>query len=213
MRILSGLLVAVVFLGLVTSPAAAQDDDWQNKWYWGAQGGAYLYSTPTLSNEMAFEVGGHWLITAERVGLHMGLAQVMYPDNSTSVTPEGDAVNFSSGRRLLADILVFPMDGALQIFAGGGFMINYISDAAPAETFTTPQGLQAALENIDDVSTKAFFTVTGGAQWRFGRWAVFGSYQFTPSGRDFLISSTQHAITGGIRYALTAANQDVTTNR
>ena len=196
MRILSGLLVAVVLLGLVTSPAAAQDESWQNKWYWGAQSGVYFFSTPTQSNDIAIDVGGHWLITAERAGLHLALTQVMYPDNSTSLTPEGDAVNFSSGRRLQADIFVFPMDGALQIYVGGGFMINYISDAAPAETFATPQGLQAALQNIDDVSTKAFFTVTGGAQWRLGRWAMFGSYQFTPSERDFLISTTQHAITG-----------------
>ena len=59
MRRLSGFLFAVVLLGFLTTSAAAQDDEWQNKWYWGAQAGAYLFSTPTLSNEMAFEMGGH----------------------------------------------------------------------------------------------------------------------------------------------------------
>jgi hypothetical protein len=217
MRRLSGFLVAVVFLGLFTTPAAAQDDAWQNKWYWGAQAGTYFYSTNLLSNEMAIEVGGHWLITAERVGLHMGLSQVFYGSNTTAAIPDGTAtgqtVSFESGRRLLAEMYAFPMTGPLQIYAGGGFLINYVSDANPVGTFASPQQEQAVIQAIDEVSTKAFFTVTGGAQWRVGRWAVFGTYQFVPEGRDFLISSTQHSITGGLRYALAASNQDVTTNR
>jgi len=212
MRRLSGFIFAIVFLGLFTTSAAAQDDEWQNKWYWGAQAGAYFFSTPTLSNEMAYEVGGHWLITAERIGLHMGLSQLFF-DNATSMTTSGQAVSFTRGRRLLAEMYAFPMTGQLQVYAGGGFLINYISDAIPEGTFATTQAEQAALQAIDEENTKAFFTVTGGAQWRFGRWAVFGTYQFTPSGRDFLISSTQHSITGGLRYALAASNQSVTTNR
>jgi hypothetical protein len=216
MRRLSGFLVTVLFLGLFTTAAAAQDDDWQNKWYWGAQAGAYFYSTPTVDNELAFEVGGHWLITAERIGLHMGLSQLFF-DNATSAIPDGSAsgltVNFTRGRRLQAEVYAFPLDGPLQAYAGGGFLINYISDALPAGTFGSTQAEQAALAAIDEVSTKAFFTITGGAQWRMGRWAAFGTYQFTPSGRDFLISSTQHAISGGLRYALTSSNQDVTTSR
>jgi hypothetical protein len=216
MRKLSGFLVAVVSLGFFATPAAAQDDEWRNKWYWGAQTGVYFFSTPTVDNEMAFEVGGHWLITAEKIGLHMGLSQLFF-DNATSAIPDGTAtgltVDFTRGRRLQAEIYAFPMDGPLQIYAGGGFLINYISDAAPTGTLASAQAEQAALEAIDDVSTKAFFTITGGAQWRMGRWAVFGTYQFTPSGRDFLISSTQHGLYGGIRYALTASNQDVTTSR
>jgi hypothetical protein len=217
MRRLSGFLVAVVFLGLITTPAAAQDDGWQNMWYWGAQAGAHFYSTNIQSNEMAIEVGGHWLITAERVGLHMGLSQVFYGENTTAAIPDGtitgQTVTFETGRRLQAEIYAFPVTGPLQIYAGGGFLINYISNALPVGTFTTAQAEQSAIEAIDELSTKAFFTVSGGAQWRFGRWAVFGTYQFTPEGRDFLISSTQHTFTGGLRYALAAASQNVTTNR
>lgn len=217
MRRLSGFIFAVVFLGLFTTSAAAQDDEWQNKWYWGAQAGAYLYSTPTQSNNSAFEVGGHWLITAERIGLHMGLAQVFFGDNATSAVADGTltgrTVSFTSGRRLQAEVYAFPMTGPLQVYAGGGFLINYVSDAIPEGTFASAQAEQAALRAIDEVSTKAFFTVSAGTQWRFGRWAVFGTYQFVPEGRNFLISSTQHAITGGLRYALAAANQHVTTSR
>jgi hypothetical protein len=165
---------------------------------------------------MAFEVGGHWLITAERIGLHMGLSQLFF-DDATSAIPDGSAtglaVNFTRGRRLQAEVYAFPMDGPLQVYAGGGFLINYISDAVPTGTFASTQAEQAALEAIDEVNTKAFFTITGGAQWHMGRWALFGTYQFTPSGRDFLISSTQHSISGGLRYALAASNQDVTTSR
>ena len=126
------------------------------------------------------------------------MGQIMFGDNATSAVPDGtvtgQTVSFTSGRRLQAEVYAFPMDGPLQIYAGGGFLINYISDALPEGTFASAQAEQAVLEIIDDVSTKAFFTVSGGAQWRLGRWAVFGTYQFTPEGRDFLISSTQHAI-------------------
>jgi hypothetical protein len=214
---MSGLLIAVAFLVHHAAPAAAQQDEWKNKWYWGVQAGTYIYSTNTQSNEMALEVGGHWLITAERVGLHLGLAQLLFGDNATAAIPDGTVagrtVSFTSGRRLQAELYAFPTDGALQIYAGGGFMINYISDAIPEGTFATAQAEQTAMETIDNRTTKAFFVVSGGAQWRLGRWAVFGTYQFIPEGRDFLISSTQHSITGGIRYALAAAHQDVTTNR
>ena len=216
MRRLSGFLTAVVLLGLFTNPAAAQDDEWQNKWYWGAQAGAYIYSTNLQSNDMAYEVGGHWLITSERVGLHMGLAQIFF-DNATAAIADGTAtgqtVTWETGRRLQAEAYAFPMTGKLQMYAGGGFLINYISNAQPVGTFASPQAEQAILSAIDEVSTKAFFTVSAGAQYRMGRWAAFGTYQFIPEGRDFLISSTQHAITGGLRYALTASSQNVTTNR
>jgi hypothetical protein len=212
MRRMSGFLIAVVLLGFLATSATAQDDEWQNKWYWGAQAGAYFFSTPSMSNEMAFEMGGHWLITAERVGLHMGLSQLFF-DNATSITTTGQTVTFTRGRRLQAEVYAFPMTGALQVYGGGGFLINYISDALPEGTPASPQAAQAALQMIDEENTKAFFTISGGAQWRFGRWAAFGTYQFTPSGRDFLITSTQHSLTAGLRFALAPANQDVTTNR
>jgi hypothetical protein len=217
MRRLSGFLVAVVFLGFITTPAAAQDDEWQNKWYWGVQAGAFLFSTPTMSNEMAIEVGGHWLITAERVGLHIAYSEVLFDDNTTSAIPDGTAtgllVNLSTGRRLQAELYAYPMLGPLQLFAGGGFHIHYLPNAQPVGTFASSQAEQTALQAIDAASTKAFFVFTGGLQWRLGRWALSGTYQFIPSARDFLLTGTQNSIALGLRYALVEASESITTNR
>ena len=106
---------------------------------------------------MAFEMGGHWLITAERVGLHMGLSQLFF-DNATSIINDGSAtgqtVTFTRGRRLQAEVYAFPMTGALQVYGGGGFLINYISDALPEGTFASAQAEQAALQTIDEANKK-----------------------------------------------------------
>jgi len=221
MRRLSGFLIAVVFLSVFTTATAAQEDEWQNKWYWGAQAGVFLYSplvaTGESSMQSAWEVGGHWLITRERVGFHLALAQVLYGNDATASiadgTVVGQTISFTTGQRLQAELYAIPLDGKLQVYAGGGFLINHVTDAVPVGTFATPQLAQSIQQEIDDLSTKAFFTISGGVQYRMGRLAVFGTYQFIPEGRDFLIASTQHAITGGLRYALTASNQDVTTDR
>ena len=219
MRRLSGVTLAVVILGSHVSPGVAQDDTWQNKWYWGAQAGAYIYSTPSQSSQAALEVGAHWLITARQVGLYIGLDQVFFGSTATSAIADASAtgglrtVDFTSGRRVQAELYAFPMSGTLQVYGGGGFAVNMVTDALPQGTFASSQQEQAALRQLDAVTTKAFFVLSGGAQWRMGRWAVFATYHLMPEAREFLISSEQHVIRGGIRYALTAASQDVTTAR
>ncbi len=70
---------------------------------------------------------------------------------------------------------------------------------------------QAAVNAIDDASTKAFAVFSAGAQWRNGRWAFFGQYQYTPPAGDFLITQETHTVMGGIRFALTSAREDVST--
>ena len=62
MRRLSGVLLAVVFLALTSAPASAQDQrSFQNQWYWGAQGGYYLFRTPAGGDTWykGYSVGGH----------------------------------------------------------------------------------------------------------------------------------------------------------
>lgn len=219
MRRLSGALLAAVVSAALATPASAQDDSWMNKWYWGAQVGTFIFSTPTVSNATAFDVGGHWLITGERVGLHLSLDQIFFSSSSTSAISDATAPNgvrtvgFTSGRRLQGELYAIPSSGALQIFAGGGLAIHQVTDAAAQGTFASPIEQDAVTRLIDDVSTKAFFVVSAGAQWRWGKWAAFGKYQFMPEGRDFLISSEQHAITGGLRYILANSNEDITTER
>jgi len=214
------LLAALGLTALSATPAAAQADAWQRKWFWGAQGGVFLYQTPTTTKrEMAITAGGHWLITSKRSALLIGFDQVMFPDSSTSqiadpIVPSGlRQVNFTSGRRIQAMLYAIPSDGVLQVMLGGGFAIQQISNATPAGPFLTLAELTNANVIVANQDTRAFFVVSGGFQLRKGRWALFANYQFMPPAKNFLISSGQHAMMAGLRFALTTAHEDVTTER
>lgn len=214
MRRLSGILVAAVLLSVTAGPALAQADAWQRKWYWGAQSGVFFYSTPTNSTDAAVGIGAHWLITGRRSGLYVALDQFFYPGGSTSQVADGTApggfraVSFESGRRLQANLLAIPSDGTFQFYIGGGIAINQITDATAQGT--TNQAIQ---ETVEERATRAFAIGTAGFQLRMGGWAIYGQYQYSPSSKNFLITSEQHALTGGIRVILGSSHEDVTTER
>lgn len=219
MRRLPEVFLSIVLLGLAITPASAQDDSWKNKWYWGAQAGAFLYSTPTVNDKIAFDIGAHWLITRDRVALNIAVDQLFFENNSTSSiqdgsTPSGSrTVTFSKGRRVQAELLIIPTSGRLQVMAGGGFAIHQITDATAQGTFASQAQQNAAARIVDDQDTKAFVVFSGGAQYRFGRWAAFAKYQYMPQANEFLISSETHALTGGLRFALTGSSEEISTKR
>ena len=219
MRRLPEVFLSIVLLGLATTPASAQDDSWKNKWYWGAQAGGFLYSTPTVNDQVAFDIGGHWLITRERVALNIAVDQLFFEDNTTSSIPDGTAasgsriVTFSKGRRVQAELYAIPTSGRIQVMLGGGFAIHQITDAAAQGTFTSLAQQNAVARIVAEQDTKAFVVFSGGAQYRFGRFAAFAKYQFMPQADDFLISSETHALTGGLRYALTSSSEEISTKR
>ncbi len=218
MRKLSGALLVLATLAMFASPAAAQDDAWRNRWIWGGQTGLFFFQTPTQDWEGAFEFGGHWLITRDFVGLHLGFDQIIFADGTSSAvlnsaSPQGfNVVQFDNAQRLQASLYALPMQGQFQLLLGGGLAIHKISDAQPIDAQTVLE-LENALRAIAEFDTKAFAIVSGGAQWSIGRWAIFGNYQFMPGSDSFLITSDQHAITGGLRFSLTGASQEVGTRK
>ena len=207
MRYRHGIMLAALLLAAQTIPAAAQDRSWQKKWYWGAQGGAYLFSSG--GDQVGFSAGGHWFITAGRSALYLAYDQLFFDAIPNQQLDTGQLVSFSSGNRIQATVYAIPTDGKLQIFLGGGFAIHQITDAELVGTSTGPD-----LEDLDAADTKAFLVLSGGVQTRFlNRWALFGQYQFMPSADDFIIRSHQHAFTVGLRYQLTHSEEVVTTER
>jgi len=208
MRNQSGIFLVALLLAAQTVPATAQDRSWQKKWYWGAQGGAYLFKAGG-GDQTGFSAGGHWFITAGRSALYLAFDQLFF-DNVTNVQiSTGQSVSFTSGQRLQATVYAVPTDGKLQVFLGGGFAIHRITDAQPATPFSTLD-----LSAVESAATKAFLVLSGGIQARFlERWALFGQYQFMPASNDFVISSQQHAVNVGLRYALTHAEEIVSTQR
>lgn len=208
MRNRHGIILAAVILAAQTVPAAAQDRSWQKKWYWGAQGGAYLFSAD--GNKAGFSAGGHWFITAGRSALYLAYDQLFFDTIGGVTLSTGQAVQFGSGNRMQATVYAVPTDGQIQVFLGGGFAIHRITDAEATSPVATQQDRNA----VDQAATKAFLVLSVGAQARFqSRWAVFGQYQFMPASDDFVIRSQQHAFNVGLRYSLTHSEEVVTTER
>ena len=208
MRYRHGILLAALLLAAQTIPAAAQDRSWQNKWYWGAQGGAYLFSAG--GNKVGFSAGGHWFITAGRSALYLAFDQLYFEQVNNQQINTGQLVNFRSAQRLQATVYAVPTDGKIQVFLGGGFAIHRITDAQPTGLVISALD-RAAVENA---ATKAFLVLSAGVQSRFlNRWALFGQYQFMPASDDFLIRSQQHGFNFGLRYQLTHAEEVVTAER
>ncbi len=221
MRRSSGFLMALgIALGqlvVLTAPAQAQDDLWRNRWIWGGQTGLFFYQTPTQNWEAAVEFGGHWLITRDRVALHLGFDQIFFSNATSAVvnsasTNGTNVVEFDSGQRIQAGLYALPIRGHFQLLLGGGVAIHRISDAQPIDAIT-PLELENAFSAISEVDTKAFPIISGGAQWTFGRIALFGNYQFMPGTDNFLITSDQHALTGGLRISLTGSAEEIGTKR
>lgn len=210
-------------LVMLAGSAAAQEDAWQHRWFWGAQGGLMRFQTPTASEwQDAITVGGHWLITSTHSALYAAFDHVIFKDSTSSAVVDPSSptgirnIEFTNGRRIQALLYVFPTDGFIQPYLGGGFGINQLTDAFPTggvTAFNTSQEYENILRVIDETSTKAFPIFSGGLQVRFGRLALFGQAQYMPLGRDYLISSAQYVGSVGLRYAVTSSREEVTTRR
>jgi len=222
MRGTTGLLGAIVFFTAGVAPVAAQQPQaWQRKWFWGAQSGAFIYKVPGSTGvQVALDAGAHWLITGKRSAMFVAFDQLIFKSNTRSLVFDGSGatgfrtVTFSGARRLQVALYAVPTDKKLQIYAGGGLAIHQITNATALGPFATSQEASTAANAVAKVDTKAFAVISGGVQYRFReRWAVYGHYQLMPSSKNFLISSTQQAITGGVRFALTTSHEDVSTAR
>jgi hypothetical protein len=123
-------------------------------------------------------------------------------------------VDFTTGRRIQAILYAIPTDAVIQPMLGGGFAIQQLTDARPRGPFTTLAEQTNAETLVANQDTKAFAIMSAGFQMRLmRRWAIYANYQYIPGGKDFLLTGEQHHLTAGIRYALTTAHEDVTTQR
>jgi len=195
----------------------------QYQWYWGAQGGAFVYKTNVQPYYYDPIVGGHWLITARRTALYVAYEQAIFltdanavmidPNSSgSSVGPGFRDVTFHDMRRIMFGILAFPAQKVIEPFAGGGFalmqVLNPVVDCSSCATLS--EAVEAA-DRAHDASSKAFFWVMGGLQINYStKLNVFAHYLLTSSAAGFLIESNTHTIQGGIRYSLGTSKEGIT---
>ena len=204
----------------------AQQDAWQHRWFWGGQAGLLRFQTCTVAAgctwQEALTVGGHWLVTTNHSALYAAYDHVFFTDNTNADVVDASSttglrtIEFTKGRRVQALLYVFPTGGFWQPYFGGGFGIHQLTDAFPlggAAAFSTPQAFENMLRVVDETSTKAFPIFSGGVQLRLSRLAVFGQVQYLPTGRNYLIASSQYIGQVGMRYALTSSREEVTTRR
>jgi hypothetical protein len=213
------ILAALGLLAATASPVLGQSDAWQRKWFWGAHGAAMMYESPAGEREFAFGGGGHWLVTGKRSALYIGFDQFIFPDSSNALIPDITVpsgvrlVDFSQGRRIQAMLYAIPMDSKIQLMLGGGFSINQVTNAEPQGPFANLAEQANAEDIVAQRATRAFATFGAGVQYRMGRLAVFAQYNFMPSSSTFILSGEQQALTAGFRFSLTAAHEEVTTQK
>ncbi len=199
------------------APLAAQTFDWQYRWYWGAKGGMLGYSLPSFGQVFAPQLGGEWVITARRSALYVGVSQTLTAEVDPAVPLNNQTgtfeMAFDNFRRLQIGVVVFPTNGTIQPYVGGGFVIETLTNTR--FTGASSPGTTAEQNALADASSGGFAFVTAGIQIRMGRkMALFAQYQTSPQGRDFLLAGSSHSLEGGIRYAfLPAREDDVTTRR
>jgi len=213
MRIRNKVFAATIVGAFAAAPADAQSNDqfWRETWFWGVQAGAMVFQAGGTT-EAGMAIGGHWFITAGRSALNLAFDQLFFTSSQTSIGAQ--PVTFSRAQRVSATVYAMPSTTGLQVYLGGGFALEHVTNSSAPGTFPTPQQQTAFLEQVDAVATKAFAILGGGVQWRWaGKWVVFGQYQFQPSTNDFLIGSAQHVIQGGFRYGLTGSKEAVTGSR
>jgi hypothetical protein len=161
----------------------------QYQWYWGAQGGAFVYKTNAQPLYYDPIIGGHWLITARRTALYVAYEQAVFltdanavlldPNSSaSSVGPGFRDVTFHDMRRIMFGVLAFPTQKIIEPFAGGGFaLMQVLNPTVDCSSCTTLSELVEAADRAHDASSKAFFWLMGGLQVNYStKLNVFAQY-------------------------------------
>jgi hypothetical protein len=193
------------------------------QWYWGAQGGGFVYKTNTQPYYYDPIVGGHWLITARRTALYVAYEQAVFLTDANAVIfdPGSTSCSIGSGpcrdvtfhdvRRLMFGVLAFPAQKVIEPFVGGGFalmqVLNPVVDCPGCDQGQFSQ----ADDRAADAASKAFFWLMGGLQINYStKLNVFAHYLLTSAASGFLIDGNTHTLQGGIRYSLGTSKEGIT---
>jgi len=206
------LAIAALLVLASAAPLAAQIQDWQNQWYWGAKGGIVSYTLPSGTVNQP-QVGAEWMITAKRTALYAAYSSTLKKSGDTFTTDNGTSVPavYDALQRIQIAILVLPWNGPIQPYAGGGFVIETLSNAQVNSA--TPTTTQTTF--VQQNSSGGFALAMVGLQIRVGKLAVFGQAQFSPQGRGFMLQNGSSSFEAGVRYAFLGSREsgDISTER
>ncbi len=212
------LLGTALLLTIGARPLSAQRIlDWQNRWYWGAKGGTLMYSLPSLGNVVVPQVGAEWLITARRVAFYIGYSSTFQAEQDTfaikGLSGTNNGVAFDAFRRIQIGALAMIGDKPWQPYIGIGFVIHSLSNARSAPPSAQPPS-QTASDAIRAAASGGFLQMMGGVQLRFAKkGALFGQFQYSAQGQDFLLAGGASSFEVGLRWAFLPSKENDPTRR
>lgn len=204
MRSFRMFFAAFAALLIVPALAGAQARrGFADSWFWGAKGGLASFSTATVDDKVAPLVGAEWLITRQRFGLYIAFDETFFDETSSVSDSQGGSfgVEVKNLRRFTAAGLVFPkVYESIRPYAGLGFSLNFIGEAAPTDSFSEPSDEDFVRGEIEDRKDRASFLAIVGAQSQFGSVSPFLQASYQPSHINFLLSGrAAYFLEAGVR--------------
>jgi hypothetical protein len=213
MRLLR-VLAAASAAALLAQPSAAQAGrQFKDAWFWGAKGGALVYSSNySTDNAVAPLAGIDWMITRTYGGLYVTVDQAFFSTQGafTEVGPSGlrpRVVDLNNLQRISAAIVGFPMQSpSLHPYVGLGMGMNRIGSVGSTAPFDNANQLNAAADSVQEKRVSFAPFVMAGAQKRLSMFSVFVQGTGTFLHNDFFLHNPrpkfgiQYTLEGGIRY-------------
>jgi hypothetical protein len=214
MRLLRVLAAATGFAALLGQTSAAQEGrQFKDAWFWGAKGGALVYSSNyNTTTGVAPSAGIDWLITRTRGGLYVSADYSFFSTQGSfkevGATGFSDRVVDLKGlQRISLAALAFPLQTpTFHPYAGIGFGMNRISSVAAVGSFSNASQLNAAGDSVQTKRLTFAPFVMAGLQKRLPMFSVFvqGDAAFLQNGyflhNPHPTTGLQVAVQGGVRY-------------
>ncbi len=213
MRLLR-VLAAASAAALLAQPSAAQAGrQFKDAWFWGAKGGALVYSTNyDTDNAVAPMAGIDWMITRTYGGLYVSFDQAFFSAQGafTEVGATGlqaRVVDLNSLQRISAAIVGFPMQSpSLHPYVALGMGMNRIGSVSSTAPFDNQAQLYAAADSVQSKRVAFAPFVMVGAQKRLPTFSVFAQGTGTFLHNDFFLHNPrpkfgiQYTLEAGVRY-------------
>jgi hypothetical protein len=208
----AGLACAALLPAVVAAQTVPQKvRSFTDSWYWGAKGGVSMFGA-AAEDISAPTVGGEWMITRTRIAMYVSVEQSFFDTQGLVFDPTstGSAriVDIKDSRRYNLQLFAFPKQyGSFRPYAGLGFALLMIRDAAPEGTFTSPGSQDSVYASVDDRSSRTTPVFTLGGQYDFQRAALFVQASTMATRNRFLINgkANTYLLEAGLRYNLVDA--------
>ena len=229
MRIPSRALPLLAVIAVAAAPSvlaqAARSDagsvaeirDNRFKWFFGAQGGAMMFETPSQTQTGVPAFGAHLAIVSRRAGLMVGVDEAFGSSEATGFIDSNSggiarSMTFDRLRRYQFNMTGYPVRGALEPYLGLGFGVLQVinPEFGENEVFSSAEEAAFSADEAHQRSATGFVSVLAGVQFRVGRMAAFGQYQITSSpSAGNLLRGPGHSLMGGLRFSLGSSKEGV----